>query len=47
MTEQVFEDFIKTANKVYRKLENGEEMLTAKEELLEEFLFDWDECFGE
>ena len=47
MTEQEFEDFIKVAKKVYKKLENEKEALTAKEELMFDFLFDWDECFGE
>ena len=47
MKIETFEDFIKTAKRVYKKLEDGEEMLTAKEELMYDFLFEWDECFGE
>lgn len=40
------EEFIRIAKQVWKKIENGDAMRTAKQEIMEDFILDWIDAFG-
>ena len=38
-------EFVKIAIRVWKKIENGDGMMTAKEEIMEDFIMDWIDAF--
>lgn len=41
------EEFLKVAKRVWQKIKNDEDMNGAEEEMMQDFIFDWIECFEE